>query len=62
MLHWPAGPRASDGVWAPHWYAAVLQSTGFEAPRVREVRLDGEAARAADACRPAYERLRAFAA
>lgn len=33
MLTWPAGPRASDGVWAPHWYAAVWQSTGFERPR-----------------------------
>ena len=20
MLSWPAGPRDSDGVWAPHWY------------------------------------------
>ncbi len=30
MLSWPSGPRATDGVWAPHWYAAVLASTGFE--------------------------------
>jgi hypothetical protein len=30
MLHWPAGRRDSDGVWAPHWYAAVEQSTGFQ--------------------------------
>jgi hypothetical protein len=29
MLHWLAGPRAEDGVWAPHWYHAVHQSTGF---------------------------------
>lgn len=29
MLHWPAGPRSSDGVWAPHWYASVEASTGF---------------------------------
>jgi len=29
MLRWPAGRRSSDGVWAPHWYAAVEQSTGF---------------------------------
>ena len=33
MLRWPPGPRDSDGVWAPHWYAAVWQSTGFGAPR-----------------------------
>ncbi|MFN2329115.1 MAG: HAD family hydrolase [Chromatocurvus sp.] len=32
MLHWPAGPRASDGVWAPHWYASVEASTGFAEP------------------------------
>lgn len=57
MLAWPAGPRTSDGVWAPHWYHAVWQSTGFEPPRAREVALEGDAARAADACRPAYERL-----
>ncbi len=29
MLHWQAGPRAEDGVWAPHWYQSVHQSTGF---------------------------------
>lgn len=61
MLAWPAGPRASDGVWAPHWYAAVWKSTGFEPPRERHVALDGAAARAAEACRPAYERLLAYA-
>jgi hypothetical protein len=57
MLHWPAGPRASDGVWAPHWYDAVWKSTGFEPWRPREVSLDAAAMRVADACRPAYERL-----
>ena len=30
MLSWPAGPRDSDGVWAPHWYAGVEASTGFK--------------------------------
>ena len=32
MLHWPAGPKPYDGVWAPHWYNAVHKSTGFEDP------------------------------
>ncbi|MGA9279341.1 HAD family hydrolase [Ilumatobacter sp.] len=32
MMSWPAGPRASDGVWAPHWYASVEASTGFGPP------------------------------
>lgn len=62
MLQWPAGPRASDGVWAPHWYAAVWQSTGFEPPRERRVALDTHAAKVAEACRGAYEKLLAFAA
>ncbi|MCA9280455.1 MAG: hypothetical protein KDA30_00270 [Phycisphaerales bacterium] len=29
MLCWEPGPRATDGVWAKHWYAAVERSTGF---------------------------------
>ena len=29
MLRWPPGPRATDGVWAAHWYDAVNRSTGF---------------------------------
>ncbi len=33
MLSWPPGRRPTDGVWAPHWYASVEASTGFEAPR-----------------------------
>ena len=32
MLAWPAGPIAEDGPWAPHWYGAVHQSTGFAGP------------------------------
>ena len=29
MLSWPPGRRDSDGLWAPYWYAAVEESTGF---------------------------------
>ncbi len=29
MLRWPPGRRASDGVWARHWYASVEASTGW---------------------------------
>ncbi|WP_456064515.1 sulfotransferase-like domain-containing protein [Capillimicrobium parvum] len=59
MLSWPAGPRESDGVWAPHWYAAVWASTGFELWRPRAIELSDHDAAVADACRPAYEMLRA---
>jgi hypothetical protein len=57
MLTWPAGPRDSDGVWAPYWYRAVIESTGFEPYRPRTVELTGAAAEAADRSRPHYERL-----
>lgn len=60
MLSWPAGPRDSDGVWAPYWYDAVWKSTGFEPWRAREDDLDEAAQEVAEVCRPAYERLRAF--
>jgi len=57
MLRWPAGPRDSDGVWAPYWYTAVEASTGFEAWRARENALSGEAADVAESCRPDYNFL-----
>jgi hypothetical protein len=59
MLHWPPGPRDSDGVWGPHWYDAVWRSTGFEPYRPRPVELSGRAAEVADEGRPLYERLAA---
>jgi hypothetical protein len=30
MLHWPPGRRATDGIWAKHWYASVENTTGFQ--------------------------------
>ncbi|GMG83509.1 branched chain amino acid aminotransferase [Paralimibaculum aggregatum] len=35
MLAWEPGPRETDGIWAPHWYAAVNRSTGFAPPPAR---------------------------
>jgi sulfotransferase family protein len=59
MLSWPPGPRDSDGVWAPHWYAAVESSTGFEPWRPRDTTLSDHDAAVAEACRPTYEALHA---
>jgi hypothetical protein len=56
MLTWPAGPRAEDGVWAPHWYDAVHQSTGFAAYTPKTVFPDHLGALLAE-CQPWYERL-----
>ena len=57
MLSWPEGLRASDGVWAPHWYDAVARSTGFEPWRPRAVELNAHDRAVAEACRPAYDAL-----
>jgi hypothetical protein len=57
MLHWPAGPRASDGVWAPHWYAVVERSTGFEPYESRILKLTDFQLGLADKCRPHYDAL-----
>jgi hypothetical protein len=57
MLHWPAGPRASDGIWAPYWYDAVLKSTGFEPWREREHCVAEEHRPVIDRCMPLYEQL-----
>lgn len=60
MLAWPAGPRPTDGVWAPAWYATVEKSTGFAAPRGARLTLPDDLRRVADAVRGDYERLAAF--
>ncbi len=58
MLSWPAGPRDTDGVWAPYWYASVLASTGFEPWRERTIDLDDRSATVVDSVRPSYDDLR----
>jgi len=62
MLAWPAGKRATDGAWAPVWYASVERSTGFGPPRppARRDQLPAHLQRIADAARSHYERLRKF--
>jgi hypothetical protein len=58
MLSWPAGKRASDGVWAPAWYEAVERSTGFAAPERRAAPVLPDALkRIADAAQPHFEGL-----
>lgn len=59
MLAWPAGPRDSDGIWAPHWYARVWASTGFEQAQEQSPPLTPGYVAVAQACLPAYERLHA---
>ena len=59
MLSWPAGPRTSDGVWAPFWYESVQRSSGFEPYRERDRHVPAEYQGIAAAVMPAYQRLAA---
>jgi hypothetical protein len=59
MLRWPAGGRATDGVWAPAWYLSVERSTGFEPRDPRpDAPLPPHLQALADEARPHYEALR----
>jgi Sulfotransferase domain len=59
MLSWPAGPRPSDGVWAPYWYDSVWRSTGFvPAPARPPAVLDAALERLLATALPYHERLR----
>ena len=57
MLSWPAGRRASDGVWAEHWYGAVWQSTGFAPYQARTEVLAEELQPLAEQAQSYYEVL-----
>ncbi len=57
MLSWPAGSRASDGVWAEHWYASVVQTTGFESWRPRDGALTPALEAVCAECMPLYDAL-----
>ena len=60
MLSWPAGPRASDGVWAPYWYDSVYASTGFAPYRPPAHPLPARLEPLAEACLPYFSRLHEY--
>jgi hypothetical protein len=61
MLSWPAGPRSTDGVWAPAWYEAVERSTCFAQPSAerREIDLPDQLESIAAQALPHYQFLAA---
>lgn len=61
MLHWPAGARPEDGVWAPHWYANVHRSTGFVPQPTSTRPLPKHCEDLYHQARPLYETLRTHA-
>ncbi|MFG0257372.1 MAG: HAD family hydrolase [Phycisphaerales bacterium JB043] len=59
MLSWEAGPRDSDGVWGPHWYANLYETTGFQAYSESHDELAPELEGVLEECQAIYERLTA---
>jgi hypothetical protein len=57
MLHWKAGPRPEDGVWARHWYDNVHVSTGFSPYIDKPLTVSSPLQPLLDACMPYYKRL-----
>jgi hypothetical protein len=54
MLHWPAGRRETDGVWAKHWYAAVERSTGFRPYKPKDEPIPEELSELHGQCQDCY--------
>lgn len=57
MLSWPVGRRATDGIWAKHWYAEVENSTGFRAYQPHPEELPERLRGIYKECLAIYERL-----
>ena len=57
MLKWTKGGQSCDGVWAPHWYGAVHNSTGFDAAEGPLPILSGRLLQLVDQSLKSYEEL-----
>jgi len=61
MLHWPAGPKPEDGVWAKYWYHNLHRSTGFMPYRSKTEPFPQRLQPLLEECLPFYRRLYAHA-
>ncbi len=57
MLHWPSGPRASDGIWGPWWYGEVYRTTGFRPWQPQPVSVPRELQPLVRECQQLYDHL-----
>jgi hypothetical protein len=57
MLSWEPGLRRTDGIWANHWYDAVLTSTSFHPYVAKEITLSPELEAVAEEAQPYYDYL-----
>jgi hypothetical protein len=57
MLAWKPGARSEDGIWAPHWYANVHRSSGFQKYVRKAAPFPARLAPLLAECRPHYAEL-----
>ncbi len=57
MLAWEPSARPEDGVWAPHWYANVHRSRGFQPYVKKDARVPARLAPLLATCHAHYARL-----
>jgi hypothetical protein len=57
MLSWPKGGHPQDGPWAPHWYPAVWNSTGFAGSEGPLPEIEGDLQAVLAEAMPYYTRL-----
>lgn len=57
MLHWPAGTRETDGIWAKHWYDSVNRTTGFQPYTPKNKPMPEHLSGLYEECLPFYEKL-----
>lgn len=60
MLSWPPGLRATDGIWAKHWYGEVARSTSFQNFRPRTEEVPARLRTIRDRCQECYDQLATF--
>ena len=61
MLTWIAGPKIYDGVWAPHWYKSVWQSTGFSTPPSKPAIVPEHLLNLLETANSYYDQIKAYA-
>ncbi|MEM1133778.1 MAG: HAD family hydrolase [Pseudomonadota bacterium] len=57
MLHWTKGIQPEDGIWALHWYDAIIETTGFGSAPGKLPELSGDYAAIAEAAMEYYTPL-----
>jgi hypothetical protein len=61
MLHWPAGARPEDGLWAKYWYDSVHRSTGFAPYKAKTSPFPEDLKPLLAECQPYYDKLATYA-